>query len=140
MPSFRLFSKLPQAADYPKSSLTVVIISLGGLMGVLFQNSLFLNYLWSLIGLTFLAPCVLVIITTALIKRLTGRRIEKWLVLTAVAACSAIISIFVFLAVGSGLDTWKNVSVHNYVARAVPILEDIKTRDGSYPLTLPTSL
>ncbi|HTV47802.1 MAG TPA: hypothetical protein VMG59_05110 [Phycisphaerae bacterium] len=127
-------------ADYGKLFLSIIILSFGALMGFIFQDDLFLNFVLSLEGFFFSFPISLLVAAIAFTRLIDGKKIWPWLSWTVVICCSFTISIFVFYMMGSVIDDWNNYSVRSYVAHAAPILDKIKIQNGSYPLALPVSL
>jgi hypothetical protein len=117
---------------YPKCFLAFAILLLGAIMGIAFQNSLFSDFLITLTGLALFLPLVLVVGVIAIIKRKIGYAL--------VVVSSCILSLIIFSGVGGILNRWKVNAVRNYVAHAVPILDQIKARNGSYPSTLPVAV
>jgi len=59
---------------------------------------------------------------------------------TLLTGFAGVVSMFLFIAVGKGIDDWKVDSTRSYVAQAVTVLDQIKARDGAYPVALPVSL
>jgi hypothetical protein len=124
-----------------KFSLTIIILLLGAVMGVLFQETLFFNFLLAQGGLEyFVIPYFFFLSAYTLIKRFFGKKVGSSFGLGALVGCACAASIFLFLGVGLGIIVWKNSATRSYVDRAVPVLDEIKAQKGAYPLTLPVSL
>jgi len=119
--------------------LCAIIVSLGGLMGLVLQDNLFAHHLFALAGLILLIPFALLLAAIAIVFLLLKRKINKWLSLSFAITCALALAIVFFLVVNGRLDAWKNENVRKYVAHAVPLLDEIKIRTGSYPETLPVS-
>ncbi len=122
---------------YLKHVLSLVIVSVGVIQGVILQNDLFGDYLWTLEGLAIFVPLSLLIGLVALGFVLARRRIGKILSYSLVISCSCVASLVVFEMTGGLIDRWKVDAVENYVARAVPLLDQIKQKEGAYPPELP---
>jgi hypothetical protein len=125
---------------YAKVILSLVIVSTGAMLGVVFQYELFLDFLWTLQGLVVFVPLTMIIGLVVLSFGLAKRRIGKILSYSLVVSCSCVVSLVVFEMTGSLIDRWKVNAVVSYVARAVPVLDQIQQKDGSYPSKLPTNL
>jgi hypothetical protein len=108
--------------------------------GVAFQYELFADFLFALEGLAIFVTLTLVIGLVALGFVLAKRRIGKILCYSLVVSCSCVASIVVFEMTGSLIDRWKVDAVISYVARAVPVLDQIKQKEGSYPSKLPVDI
>ena len=117
--------------------LTAVILLAGVIAGVLRQDELFANFMLTLTALTFAIPYVIVVTLIAIVVRLMKLKIGNVLGFAVVAGYAFIGSIFLFVLVGREINCWKVASTESYVARAVPVLDKIKARDGAYPATLP---
>lgn len=124
---------------HSKFSLILIILWLGALMGGLFQESLFQNFLLAVDGLAFVSAFLFLVAVFALAKWLRGQKIDIGLRLAALIGFAVAASILLFLGVGRGINAWEIASVHSYVAHAVPILDELKARGGAYPSTLPVS-
>jgi hypothetical protein len=125
---------------YPKCLLAVAIILTGLFMGIVMANNLFGVFLIWLGGLWALVPLTLLLGLMALGAFLWKRRIGKFLSYGLVIGCSSIVSINVFMKTGDYLNRMKVDAVESYVARAVPILDQIKQKEGAYPTNLPTAI
>jgi hypothetical protein len=125
---------------YPKCLLSAAIVNFGLMMGVARQNELFDNYLlW--MGGSFLSEVfTLVVGLIALVVFIWKRRIGKIISYGLVIGLSSIVSVNVFMETGAWINRWKVDAVESYVARAVPVLDQIKLRQGAYPTNLPTDL
>jgi len=110
------------------------------MLGVIFQNDLFGDYLWTLEGLAIFVPLTVVIALVALGFLWAKRQIGKILSYSLVVCCSCVASLVVFEMTGGLLDRWKVDAVVSYVARAVPVLDQIKQKEGSYPTRLPIDI
>jgi hypothetical protein len=122
-------------------SLALIIFLLGGLWGVFMQEELFRSFLLVLAGLTlFVIPYFIGIAVFASIAWLSGRKMGRGfgLVLVTGAACAG--SLIFSGIVGGQINAWKIAAVRGYVARALPVLDEIQAQKGSYPTTLPVSL
>ncbi len=119
---------------------SAVILTLGAFMGILCNTELFSNFLNALAGLALLVPLLFVLAAIAAVQWFKRRRVGRWLGSTIVIASVSIASIFIFVAVNSFVERRKNDAVYRYVARAVPILDGIKSQTGYFPSTLPVSL
>lgn len=125
---------------YPKCLLSAAILLAGLVMGLVKRNDLFGNFLlwlgclWILISLTLLLGLV------AFGVFLWKRRIGKFLSYSLTIGCASIISVQIFSETGIWINRWKVDAVESYVARAVPILDQIKQKEGTYPTNLPTEL
>jgi len=125
---------------YPKWFLSLAIVSFGLILGVSFQDELFMAYLLALTGLGIIIPLTLVIGLVALGFILARRRMGNLLSFSLVAGLSAIVSLFCFMKTGELINRWKVNDVDSYVARAVPVLDRIKHEQGAYPAKLPIDL
>ena len=119
--------------------LTLAILLLGVVIGFILQDELYSNTLLALAALTLSIPYVLVITIFAITVRLLKIKVGMWLGFAVVAGYASLGSIFLFLFVGSELNSWEVDSTLSYVARAVPVLDKMKAQDGSYPRSLPVS-
>ena len=125
---------------YPKCVLSVAILLFGFVMGVVKRNDLFGDFLlyegglWILVFLTSLLGLV------ALGVFLWKRRIGKFFSYSLTIGCASIVSINVFMETGSWINRWKVDAVESYVARAAPILDQIKQKEGAYPTNLPVDI
>jgi hypothetical protein len=125
---------------YPKCLLSTAIVMVGLVMGVARQDHLFADFLLFL-GLQYLAVAfTLVAGIVALVVFVWKRRIGKFLSYALVIGCSSIVSVNVFMETGRWLNRVRVDAVESYVARAVPILDQIKKKQGAYPTNLPTKL
>jgi hypothetical protein len=125
---------------HPKFVLSLVIVSIGAMLGVIFQYELFHDFLWTLAGLAIFVPLTVVIGLTALGFVLVKSLLGKILSYSLVVSCSCVVSLVVFEMTASLIDHWKVYAVINYVAHAVPVLDQIKQKEGSYPSKLPIDL
>jgi len=125
---------------YPKSLLSAVILLAGLVMGVVLQDDLFGNYLLWFGGLLILIPLTLLFGVVALVVFLWKRCIGKFLTYGLIIGCSSIVSVNLFMETGSWINRWKVDAVEIYVARAVPVLDQIKQKKGAYPAKLPTDI
>ncbi len=126
--------------NYSKLILSLVIVSVGATLGVIFQYELFADYVDTLEGLAIFVPLSLVIGVIALTFLLAKRRIGKILSYSLVVSTSCVLSLVVFEMTGDLINKWKLDAVTSYVARAVPVLDRIKQKEGSYPSKLPLDL
>jgi hypothetical protein len=123
---------------YPKCVLSVVILLAGPVMGVALQNDLFADYLfWLECGL-ILVPLTMLLGIVSLGVFFWKRRIGRFLSYGLVIGCSSIVSIHVFFETGIWINRCKVDAVDSYVKRAVPVLDQIKQKEGAYPTNLPT--
>ena len=104
------------------------------------QNDLFADYILWLEGRFILITITSLFGLVALGIFLWKRCIGKFLSYGLVIGCSSIVSDYVFIYTGSLINRWKVNAVESYVARAVPILDQIKRKDGAYPTNLPAGL
>lgn len=116
----------------PKLALAVAILLIGAILGVAFQNDLFSSFLFAAMAGVIFIPLAVVTGIIALIR--------KKMTYSLVIGISCLLSLFVFLQTGNLLNQWKVASVENYVARALPILDRMKSRNGSYPTVLPVDV
>jgi hypothetical protein len=125
---------------YPKCLLSAAILLAGLFMGVVKRNDLFGDgFLW-IEGLFILIPLTLLLGLIALGVFLWKRRIGRFFSYGLAIGCSCIVSIQIFSETGIWINRWKVDAVESYVARAVPILDQIKQKEGAYPANLPTDL
>jgi len=125
---------------YPKCLLSVAILLAGLFIGVVMQNDLFGNFFLWVGGLAISIGLTLLLGFVALGVFLWKRRIGNFFKYSLVIGCSSIISIHLFFETGVWLNRWKVDAVESYVTRAVPILDQIKQKEGAYPTNLPTGL
>lgn len=125
---------------YPKSFLSLAIITFGMILGVSFQDELFSAYSLTLQGLAIIVPLTLIIGLIALGFVLARRRVGHVLSFSLVVGFSSIVSLFCFVTTGGLINRWRVDAVCTYVARAVPVLDRIKHEQGSYPSKLPVDL
>lgn len=109
-------------------------------MGLMSQDDLFGAYLLWLGSLWILIRLTLVLGLVALGMLLWKRRIGKFLSYSLVISCSSMVSAFVFLGTGICINRCEVDAVESYVARAVPVLDQIKLKSGAYPAKLPTGI
>jgi len=120
--------------------LSAAIVLAGLFMGLIMKDDLFGNsFLW-LGGLWILVPLTLLLGLIALGVFLWKRRIGKFLSYGLAIGCSSIVAVQIFFETGVWLNRWRVDAVESYVARAVPILDQIKQKEGAYPTNLPTAL
>jgi hypothetical protein len=124
----------------PKISLSLIIISFGAVLGAIFQYELFLDFLWTLLGLAIFVPLTLVIGLVILAFVLAKRPVGKILSYSLAVSCSCVVSFVVFKATGDLINNWKVDAVVGYVARAVPVLDQLQKKNGVYPSELPVNL
>lgn len=122
---------------YPKCLLSAAIVLAGLVMGVLFEDDLFADFLLGLKCFFILISLTLLLGLVALGFFLWKRRIGKFLSYGLVIGCSSIVSVAAFWETGGWLNCWKVDAVESYVARAVPVLDQIKQKEGAYPTNLP---
>jgi hypothetical protein len=125
---------------YPKCLLSATILLAGLVMGVVLQDDLFGDFLLGLEFFLILIPLTLLLSLVALGIFLWKRRIGKFLSYGLVIGCSSIVSVKIFWETGDGINRRKVDAVESYVARAVPVLDQIKRKEGVYPAKLPTEL
>jgi hypothetical protein len=121
---------------YP-ACLTVGIIAIGLVLGVIFQYDLCQARMWEVVGFVIFALSALIFGILAACLAAMDRRIGPCLGYGLLISISSLISLLVFGETGSLIDTWKVDAVHHYVARVVPVLDEIKRKEGAYPSTLP---
>jgi hypothetical protein len=109
-------------------------------MGFIRQDELVANFFTSVLCLFIFGSFTLVIGLISVGVFLWKRRIGKLLSYALVIGCSSIISIIVYPETSNLINRWKVGAVENYVARAVPILDQIKSKEGAYPTNLPTGM
>jgi hypothetical protein len=125
---------------YPKCLVSAAIILLGLVMGIVKRNDLFADFLLWIGFLYILIPLTALLGLVALGVLLWKRRIGTFLSYSLVIGCSSIVSVQIFSETGVWINRWKVDSVESYVARAVPVLDQIKQKEGDYPTNLPTDL
>lgn len=125
---------------YPKCLVSTAIILFGLVMGIVKRNDLFADFLLSGLLLFILVPLTLLLGLIALGVFLWKRRIGKFLNYGLVIGCSSIVSVKAFQETGDWINRWKVNAVESYVARAVPVLDQIKQKEGAYPTNLPINL
>jgi hypothetical protein len=125
---------------YPKCVLSAAILLAGLVMGVVKRNDLFGDYLLWLGGSWILIRLTLLLGLVALGVFLWKGRIGKFLSYSLAIGCSSIVSIQIFSETGIWINRWKVDAVESYVARAVPVLDRIKQKEGAYPAKLPTDI
>jgi hypothetical protein len=126
--------------NYPKCLLSAAIIMVGLVMGVARQDDLFADFLFWMGGNFFSVAFTVVIGLVAVVVFVWKRRIGKFLSYSLVIGCSTFVSVNVFMETGGWINRWKIDAVESYVARAVPILDQIKQKEGAYPTNLPTDV
>jgi hypothetical protein len=125
---------------YPKCLLSAFILLAGLAMGIINENDLFLNYFIWRGGLWILVRLTLLVGAAAIIVFIWKRKIGKFLSYGLVISLSSIVSIHIFFETGVWTNQWKVDAVESYVARATPVLDEIKQKEGAYPTNLPTRL
>ena len=125
---------------YPKCLLSAAIVMAGLYMGVVAEDDLFADFLFWMAANFFSVAFTLIVGLVALLVFVWKRRIGKFLSYSLVIGCSSIVSVNVFMETGAWINRWKVDAVESYVARAVPILDQIKQKQGAYPTNLPTEL
>jgi hypothetical protein len=120
--------------------LSLVIVAVGAILGVSFRDDLFCACLFELSGLAVAVPLTVILGVVVLGLVLAKRRPWKAVSYSLVVSASCVVALFVFMETGSLINSWKVDAVERYVARAVPVLDGIKQKEGSYPATLPTDL
>jgi len=125
---------------YFKVILSTSIVSVGAILGIGFQYDLFFIYWWTSCVLTVFVPLTLLTGFAALNMVLAKRRVGKILGYGLVVSGSCVVSLVVFEMTGSWIDRWKVEAVVSYVAHAVPVLDQVKQKEGSYPAKLPIDL
>lgn len=125
---------------YPKCLLSSAILLTGFVMGWVLQDGLFGNFFLWLGGLLILIPLTLLLGLVALGAFSWKRRIGKFLSYSLAIGCSSIVSVNIFMFTGSWFNSCKVDAVESYVARAVPVLDQIKQKEGAYPAKLPTDI
>lgn len=131
---------MPVLLKYPKCLLSSAIILAGLVMGVVKRNDLFADFLLWGWWLMILIPLTLLLGLVTLGVFLWKRRIGKFLSYGLVIGCSSIVSVQIFSEIGIWINRWKVNAVETYVARAVPVLDQIKQKEGTYPTNLPTEI
>jgi hypothetical protein len=101
------------------------------------QGDFFRDYLFSIACLIVLVPLLLGLCVMGLVRRCTGRRVWEWLKAAIGLGCAAILLILFIYGSECLEDRWENNAVRDYVARATPVLDKIKSQTGSYPSSLP---
>ncbi len=125
---------------YPKCLLSAAIVMGGVVMGIVYRNDLWDDTWEGLISLQFLVPITLIFSLTALVVFVWKRRIGKLLKHSLAIGWSLVLSIILFVETGGWINQYKVNAVEEYVARAVPILDQIKEKQGAYPDKLPTGI
>ena len=125
---------------YPKCLLSAAIVMAGLFIGIVAEDDLFADFLFWIEANFFLVAFTLIVGLVALLIFLWKRRIGKFFSFGLVIGCSSIVSVNVFMGTGVWINRWKVDAVESYVANAVPILDQIKQKQGAYPTNLPTEL
>jgi hypothetical protein len=125
---------------YEMLLLSVVVIAIGAIFGVAFRDDLFGAYLFALSGLAVAVPATVILGLVVLGLVLAKRRPWKAVSYSLVVSASFVVAFYVFMEAGSTINRWKVDAVDRYVARAVPVLDGIKHKNGSYPSKLPTDV
>lgn len=112
----------------------------GLFMGVVTEDDLFSDFLFGMECLFFSVAFTVVVSVVALVVFVWKRRIGRFLSYSLVIGFSSILSVIVFGETGPLLNRWEVDAVESYVARSVPILDQIKQKQGAYPTNLPTEL
>ncbi len=117
----------------------VVTLIGGAALGAAMQGS-FLMFLLLIFGVEYLLfPSAVILIVVAVIQRLRGHLNTQLLKSGVLAWCAIAGGLFFMWGTGRVTNRCEVDSVHLYVAKSVPLLEQIKARDGSYPSALPVS-
>lgn len=117
-----------------------VLLGLAVFLGLRFENELFAAYLYTLEGLFFCFPVALVLGLIAVGFKWAKRPIGTILSYSLLVSSSCVVALVAFDATGNAINRWKVDAVEAYVARAVPVLDQIKQKDGTYPSKLPTDV
>ena len=125
------------AMKSPKIILATLIVLIGLLLGLLLQDGLFLNRVVSMQVLMILTPLLALLIVGVVIRRTFWRKVGDWLSYAITIVGSSVLAAIAFRVTNDSMDVWKNKAVVAYVARAVPILDEIKDQKGAYPTTIP---
>ena len=100
----------------------------------------FLMFLLLIFGVEYLLfPSAVILIVVAVIQRLRGHLNTQLLKSGVLAWCAIAGGLFFMWGTGRVTNRCEVDSVYLYVAKSVPLLEQIKARDGSYPSALPVS-
>ena len=125
---------------HSKFCLGLIILILGASMGVFFRDHLYRNFTIMIDGLTyFIFPYFLLMVMFALFRWISGRNVGTGFRIAAVIGGACAFSLVLSMIVGARINAWRMAEVRSYVARAAPVLEEIKAREGAYPSTLPVS-
>ncbi len=138
--AFRIQNLVPPKGTLMFAALGIVPPLGGVLMGMAEQNDLFGVFLGALSALTFLVPLALLVSVVGVVRWWMGWGLGWVLRPSLVLAWSLVLAVVVFEETGRLLDRWKVDAVREYVARAVPILDAMKARNGVYPQELPAEL
>jgi hypothetical protein len=112
----------------------------GVVAGVILQNDIFGATTLAVVGLSLVVPTELVVGLTALIFFLLERELSKFLRTLLIVLGSTIPALMICAKIPNWMDQWKVDAVDSYVARAVPILDQMKAKDGTYPTLLPVDV
>jgi len=126
-----------------RNRIAGAIIAAGAISGFIlkFVNPVSIVHLWVapvLCGFLLLLSFVILFlcgIVTALRSKPFGSRIRS----AGLIWCACALSLFLSQAISNSSYYWEYYSVRAYVAKAVPVLNAIKAKTGSYPAKLPTA-
>jgi hypothetical protein len=118
----------------------VIGVIAGVVAGVILQNDIFGATILAVAGLFLVVPTELVVGLVALILFLRERKLNKFLRIFLIVLGSAIPAILICAEIPSWMNQWKVDAVDSYVARALPILDQMKAKDGIYPARLPVDV
>jgi len=122
-----------------KSYMVMVLLLEGIASGILFETS-FDHLLILLAGVVIILPLALMAgLLWAFWGGFEDRESGRKLKFSGLIWISFVFALGLFWGVGSGMNEWKIAAVRSYGERAVPVLEEIKHRDGVYPSKLPVS-
>ena len=117
----------------------IIVLSIGALSGVFFMGT-FLHFLAVIaFGLYGLAPFGAFLLLYTLFAARRGEY-PSWLKPTWINWSLLVAALTLSFGVGKATGVYQIRTAREYVARAVPILDEIKEREGSYPQKLPEAL
>jgi hypothetical protein len=120
--------------------VAAAIVSCGLLSGVLVQHELLFRHWYGFMLSALFALLLILNGVIASIKRFGGQKPGAVIQWSAVFLGSSMVATFLFGELSWDINQWEDGAVRSYVARAVPVLDQIKSRDGAYPNALPVAL
>jgi len=119
---------------------TIIVLSVGVVGGVIFKGNVLHAIIMIGFGLYGLAPFGIFLLLYALFSARRGREFPAWFKETSKNWTLLVAALLLSYGVGMSIHSYQIRSVKAYVARAVPILDEIRKREGSYPQKLPEAL